>query len=62
MAMSSDAEAAPPLAKGLRIQIVQPAQALDLAQLRALMEMTGQHTYTLFLCVYKLYFSYETVY
>ena len=30
MAMSSEAEAAPPLAKGLRIQIVQPAQALNL--------------------------------
>ena len=39
IAMSSDAEATPRLANGLRIQIAQPAQVLDPAQLRWFKEM-----------------------
>ena len=64
MATSSDTKAVPPLAKGLRIQIVQPAQALDPAQLRHIKEWNGPrlaHMLPLPLCV-QIYFSYGAVY
>ena len=47
--------------KGLHIQIVQPAQALDPAQLQRFKEMERSRVSThapTFLCVYKSYFSY----